>query len=123
MEKIVGIQYITSKKNGLHYKKISTLDSIIYNQPGEREGQNVGEYFICQEEIQEGKIELVGGELRLGANIRVMKESVNGLDRVAMIMVYDEVSEHFMNVDNAGGFESEKAAEQSQEKKTSSPKK
>lgn len=117
MEKIVGIEYITSKKNGLHYKKISTLDSVVYNQPGKHEGQNVGNYFVCEEDIQDGKIEIVGGDLCLGANVRVMKESVNGFDRISMIMVYNEVSEHFMNVDHAGSFEKEA------EKKTLPPKK
>lgn len=113
MEKIVGIQYITSKKNGLHYMKISTLDGQVYNIPGEREGQSTGEYFICEEDIKNGKIEVIGGDIKVGALVRIMKETIDGMDRVAMIMIYNgEPTEHFGKADNAA-----------QERKTTSLKK
>ncbi len=91
MERIVGIQYITSKKNGLHYMKISALNDMIYNIPGEHIGQDVSEYFVCEEDIKSGEVELVGGKIELNAHIRVMKENKNGMDRVALIMVSNDV--------------------------------
>ena len=101
MEKIVGIQYITSKKNGLHYMKLSTLNDTIYNAVGEHVGQDVAEYFICEEDIKSGAIEVHGGDIALNNHIRVMKENKDGLDRVAMIFVSNNVPvDSFLNADS-----------------------
>lgn len=101
MEKIVGIQYITSKKNGNHYMKIGTIGEDIYNVPGEHEGQDVSEYFICVEDIEEGLLEIVGDKLTLGSRIRVMKENRDGIDRIAMIIVKAApTAESFVNSDS-----------------------
>lgn len=101
MEKIVGIQYITSKKNGKHYMKIGTMGEDIYNVPGEREGQDVYEHFVCMEDVEDGLLEIVGDRLTLGARIRVMKENRDGMDRIAMIIVKAAVkAESFINSDS-----------------------
>ena len=79
MNILVGTNVIESKKNGKKYTILHMVDGEVKDTATSK-GQ-----FVCTEMIENGAVE-IQGELKINNHVRVFKESVNGMDKVTLVV-------------------------------------
>lgn len=129
MKKVVGINFIKSKNDVgfviLHLVDDAFVDTVNHidlfaSEPKTAWGESVSTEFVLQDDLKYGNVEIIGGDLRPGCFVRVLKENINGLDRVSVIQVINKPeAESFNGVENGHGFDvaPEKSAAKTQPKK------
>lgn len=82
---LVGrVDGIQSKKTGVVYTILHLLEENILDTSKEK-GQLTTTVFVESDELENGEIQ-VEGALEIGCYIRVMKESINGMDKISYII-------------------------------------
>lgn len=127
MKKVVGINFIKSKSNVswvvLHLLDDSFVDTVNHLDLFSSDfksawGQSVSTEFIPQEDLKYGNVEIIGGDLKPGAYVRILKENVNGMDKVSIIQIVNKPDVNsFINPDNDHGLDAGKGAAKAQVKK------
>lgn len=85
MNVLVGmVKGIKSKKTGVEYDILHLLEENVLNTDKEV-GQLTSTVFVESEAINQGAIS-VEGSLEIGCYIRIMKENINGMDKISYIV-------------------------------------
>ena len=85
MNILVGmVKGIKSKKTGVEYDILHLLEENVLNTEKEV-GQLTSTVFVESEALNNGSLS-VEGALEVGCNIRIMKENVNGMDKITYMV-------------------------------------